>query len=281
MHVFRKIFWTQTDYFPKTFNRLALWRRFLWGRYWTFKYRRYVKWISNSSSKDFRGFFSVLEQMLSWYTKSTLQLMPLTQPSQKLTSKFWPKLDLTNTIKISVYCYPPNTKLSPDAQLLSSDAYSQHTNSHHRTFFTSRRSTLLAVCLYQKDERALPWEPSERQTLLTSRFPVIISVVPLTAPPPHLYSVSLSLSLSHRWTSCLKGLIGLSFGVKYERLQFLLPTEEGDRDESGLTSREWLWKGGTWVFWKYSHCKLRFSVCYKSLLDTGKAFSKENKEIIC
>jgi hypothetical protein len=96
-------------------------------------------------------------------------------------------------------------------------------------------------------------------------------------PHRRLYSVS----LSHRWTSRLKGLIGLSFGVKYERLQFLLTTEEGDTDESGLTSREWLWKGGTWVFWKYSHCKLRFSVCYKSLLDTDKAFSKENKKSIC
>lgn len=84
------------------------------------------------------------------------------------------------------------TKLSPDAQLLSSDAYSQHSNSHHLTFFTSRHSTLLAVCLYQKDERALPWEPSERQTLLISRFPVIISVMPLTAP-----LTVFTLSLSH------------------------------------------------------------------------------------
>jgi hypothetical protein len=39
--------------------------------------------------------------------------------------------------------------------------------------------------------------------------------------------LSLSLSLSHRLSSGLKGLIGLSFRAKYERLQFLLTTQEG------------------------------------------------------
>jgi hypothetical protein len=46
---------------------------------------------------------------------------------------------------------------SKHTQHLFSAAYSQHSTSHHITFFAFERFVLFSVYLYQKDERTEPW----------------------------------------------------------------------------------------------------------------------------
>jgi hypothetical protein len=75
----------------------------------------------------------------------------------------------------------------------------------------------------------------------------------LPQPPP------LSLSLSHTQMNLTLQRINQPFIRSEIRKVTVLANARGeDTDESGLKSREWLWKGGNWVFSKYFHCKLRF-----------------------
>jgi hypothetical protein len=136
-------------------------------------------------------FFSVLEQILSQYPKSTLQWMLFVQPSPKLTSKFWAKRHAPNRIKTCSFCRPPNIK---SAQILhSSAAYCQQSTSHHLTVFTSQGFSLLSAYLYQKDGRALP---ENLQCAKLSWSPSPWSQLYQPSPRPFLLSLSLSLSRS-------------------------------------------------------------------------------------
>jgi hypothetical protein len=126
----------------------------------------------------------------------------------------------------------------------------------------------------QKDERALPGNADSSELFWFQPRPGYnkCSVSHRTPPRP--------LSLSHRRTSCSKGLISLSFGVKYERLQFLLTREDETQTKVALCHVNDSAKVGP----EYSESTFIVnydSFCYKSLLDAGKAFNKKNKEIIC
>ena len=78
---------------------------------------------------------------------------------------------LTLTSKFSPKCCPPNIKCRPNAQLLSSAAYSQQSTSHHRTFLTSQRIISSPNYPYEKDERAWPGNLQSRTQLC---FPIVI-----------------------------------------------------------------------------------------------------------
>lgn len=69
--------------------------------------------------------------------------------------KIW--FRIPNVTRIwSQFC-PPNTRFCLHTQHLSCPAYSQHSTSHHITFFAFERLVLFSVYLYQKDERTEPW----------------------------------------------------------------------------------------------------------------------------
>jgi hypothetical protein len=90
--------------------------------------------------------------------------MILIQSSPKLASNFSPKRSLPNEIKILFQCYPSTTKCSPNAQFLSSAAYSRRYTSHHLTFFTIERFSfyLTASLSVAKGQAGAAWEPAEQ-----------------------------------------------------------------------------------------------------------------------
>jgi hypothetical protein len=99
--------------------------------------------------------------------------------STAATSRFSPKYIPVNVIKISPLCCPSNTKLSPNAQLLSSAASSQ--------LFTSQRFTFFPAYLYRKDERAVPGNLQNSKLSLFPFLVIIYNLVPYTTPLLHLY----------------------------------------------------------------------------------------------
>ena len=144
--------------------------------------------------QGFPWFFSVLEQMLSQYPKSTLHWMLFMQPSPKLTSEFSAKCHVPNSIKTSSFCCFTNTKSAQMPHF--SAAYCQQSTSHHLTLFTSQRFSLLPAYLYQKDGRALP---GNLQCAKHSWFPSV-TVVPTLSPA--FSSLSLSFLLLFQNVHC-------------------------------------------------------------------------------
>jgi hypothetical protein len=87
----------------------------------------YTQYASGTSCNwSTRSWFSVvfLQQMLSWYTNSTLHCMLLMQPSPTLMSKSSPKRSPLNGV-IFRPDTASNAKRSPNAQLLPVAQYSQ------------------------------------------------------------------------------------------------------------------------------------------------------------
>lgn len=104
----------------------------------------------------------VLEQLFSWYTKSTLHCMLLVQPSNINVESF------ATTQSSQRDQHSPRdilfqTKFSPNAQPLSSVEYFQQS--------TSQRVTFSLSYPYQKDERPLPGNLHGRKLFC---FPTVI-----------------------------------------------------------------------------------------------------------
>jgi hypothetical protein len=148
-------------------------------------------------TKAFRDFHWCLEQMLSWYTESTLHCMLLMHPAPKLTSRFFSlsKCSPSNAIKISSPRCSPNTKFNPNSHLLSSSACNS-------TLPRILSSSLPYVLPAFTRRTSRDWLGTFRDVNVSGTFPVIISLVRLVAPPPPpilLFFFSPPLSLSACW----------------------------------------------------------------------------------
>ena len=129
--------------------------------------------------------------MFSWYRQFKLHCMFLMQSFPKLSSE------------VSPHCCPPSTECSPDAQFLPSAAHCQQSTSHHLTFFTSPRFTLLPAYLYQKDELAIPGNFQNSQYIC---FPHVNYTCGVSHCTSHFFFISwfqsavpwLRRSVSHR-----------------------------------------------------------------------------------
>jgi len=150
--------------------------------------------------------------MLRWYPN----WMVLMHPSPKLTYKIKPKRVPSKAIKTpSEFCHS-KAKFRSDIQFISSAA--SYSTSNYLIIFTSQRFTKLSLRLYLKDEQALYrnltrgtffslppsllwlplsllWLPPSLLWLTPSRPVLIISVLPLIAPPSSYFFFYLSFVL--------------------------------------------------------------------------------------
>ena len=88
---------------------------FLWGKNWTSSAPRSQYASRNSYDRPTRSRFSVILLSAKANSEFILKIHVALHASHAA---------LANVIKISSQCYPPNTKFSPNYQLLSSAAYS-------------------------------------------------------------------------------------------------------------------------------------------------------------
>jgi hypothetical protein len=100
--------------------------------------------MTGQINQGFPRFFPALEQILSWYRKSTLHCVLRMQPSTTLTSKFLASAQPSHRDQnfVIMLLSKPKTQAKCSAPVV-------HT-SQHSTFFTAQPLTLFPAYLHQK-----------------------------------------------------------------------------------------------------------------------------------